>query len=160
MGCEAWAPRNRPDLPRGCAGSSRIRRFVVGASTQDCKKLVNPRIVSKIIRGYLHFWIDGVSPKRYSPLAPPDGGVSGGREAPPVHTNRRRDGASTLMETTMNAALVALQNKVLALKSDRRGVTALEYGIIAGVLGLVLIAIFTTLGTQLTALFTKIGTAL
>lgn len=60
----------------------------------------------------------------------------------------------------MNAALVALQNKVLALKSDRRGVTALEYGIIAGVLGLVLIAIFTTLGTQLTALFTKIGTAL
>ncbi len=46
------------------------------------------------------------------------------------------------------------------LLQDRRAVTALEYGIIAGVLGLVLIAIFTSFGTQLSALFTTIGNSI
>ncbi len=40
---------------------------------------------------------------------------------------------------------------------DRDGVTALEYGIIAGVLGLVLILIFQNFGSTLTGLFTTIG---
>jgi pilus assembly protein Flp/PilA len=40
---------------------------------------------------------------------------------------------------------------------DQRGVTALEYGIIAGVLGLALIAIFKTLGGHLSTLFSGIG---
>ncbi len=53
-----------------------------------------------------------------------------------------------------------LMNKLVALKSDRRGVTALEYGIIAGVLGLVLITIFGLLGTSLTTLFGTIEKAL
>ncbi len=44
--------------------------------------------------------------------------------------------------------------------TDRRAVTALEYGIIAGILGLVLIGIFTTFGTKLSALFNKIGTSI
>jgi pilus assembly protein Flp/PilA len=43
------------------------------------------------------------------------------------------------------------------LAGDRRAVTALEYGIIAGVLGLALIGIFQTFGTTLTALFSGIG---
>lgn len=43
------------------------------------------------------------------------------------------------------------------LVRDRRGVTALEYGIIAGVLGLVLIAIFKSFGTTLSTLFSTIG---
>jgi pilus assembly protein Flp/PilA len=47
-----------------------------------------------------------------------------------------------------------------ALASDRRAVTALEYGIIAGVLGLVLINIFATFGTKLSSLFTKIGSSI
>jgi pilus assembly protein Flp/PilA len=42
---------------------------------------------------------------------------------------------------------------------DRRAVTALEYGIIAGVLGLVLITIFRVFGTKLSALFTTIGSS-
>lgn len=47
--------------------------------------------------------------------------------------------------------------KVVALKNDKKAVTALEYGIIAGVLGLVLIAIFQGFGTTLSKLFTTIG---
>ena len=43
------------------------------------------------------------------------------------------------------------------LIGDRRAVTALEYGIIAGVLGLVLISIFTTFGSKLSTLFSNIG---
>jgi Flp pilus assembly pilin Flp len=40
---------------------------------------------------------------------------------------------------------------------DRRAVTALEYGIIAGVLGLALISIFSHFGSTLSTLFTNIG---
>jgi len=40
---------------------------------------------------------------------------------------------------------------------DRRGVTALEYGIIAGVLGLVLIVIFKSFGSTMSTLFSSIG---
>lgn len=43
---------------------------------------------------------------------------------------------------------------------DRRGVTALEYGIIAGILGLVLISIFRGFGTTLSKLFTTVGNSL
>lgn len=46
------------------------------------------------------------------------------------------------------------------LRTDRRGVTALEYGILAGVLGLVLINIFQKLGTKLSMLFSTIGASL
>jgi Flp pilus assembly pilin Flp len=40
---------------------------------------------------------------------------------------------------------------------DRRAVTALEYGIIAGVLGVALIAIFKSFGTHLSTLMSGIG---
>jgi pilus assembly protein Flp/PilA len=43
---------------------------------------------------------------------------------------------------------------------DRRAVTALEYGIIAGVLGLVLIAIFKNFGEKLSTLFATIGSSI
>ncbi len=43
------------------------------------------------------------------------------------------------------------------LVSDRRGVTALEYGIIAGVLGLALIGIFHSFSGHLSTLFSGIG---
>jgi pilus assembly protein Flp/PilA len=46
------------------------------------------------------------------------------------------------------------------LKTDRRGVTALEYGLIAGVIGAVLIGLATTLGPALAAKFGTITTAL
>lgn len=47
-----------------------------------------------------------------------------------------------------------------SFRADRRAVTSLEYGIIAGVLGLTLIGIFTSFGGKLTALFHTIGTSI
>ncbi len=47
--------------------------------------------------------------------------------------------------------------KALALKNDDRGVTALEYGIIASILGLVLVTIFKGFGSTLSSLFSTIG---
>ena len=69
---------------------------------------------------------------------------------------RERDALSTEMESIMKAVV----SKIVSLKNDKRAVTALEYGIIAGVLGLVLITIFTTFGTKLSTLFSSIGTSI
>jgi Flp pilus assembly pilin Flp len=60
------------------------------------------------------------------------------------------------METEMNKLIA----NVIALKNDRKAVTALEYGIIAGVLGLVLIAIFQGFGSTLSKLFTTVGNSI
>ena len=45
----------------------------------------------------------------------------------------------------------------LELKSDRRAVTALEYGLIAGVLAVVVVAAFNTLGGGLNTAFQTIA---
>jgi pilus assembly protein Flp/PilA len=46
------------------------------------------------------------------------------------------------------------------LQTDRAGVTALEYGIIASILGLVLVTIFTSFGSTLTSLFSSVSTSI
>lgn len=43
------------------------------------------------------------------------------------------------------------------LISDRTAVTALEYGVIASILGLVLVTVFGSLGHTMTVLFTAVG---
>ena len=47
----------------------------------------------------------------------------------------------------------------LALRSDRRGVTAMEYGLIAALIAVVIIGAVGTVGTKLTATFTAIAAA-
>ncbi len=49
---------------------------------------------------------------------------------------------------------------LLMLYGDRRGVTALEYALIAGVLATVLVTAFTTLGTDLSTAVTTVGTSI
>ena len=46
------------------------------------------------------------------------------------------------------------------MKNDRRGVTALEYGLIAAVIGGVVITAATSFGTSLSSAFSSIGTKL
>jgi Flp pilus assembly pilin Flp len=46
------------------------------------------------------------------------------------------------------------------LADDRRAVTALEYGIIASILGLVLVGIFTKFGSTLNTLFSHVSTSI
>jgi pilus assembly protein Flp/PilA len=48
----------------------------------------------------------------------------------------------------------------LHLKTDSRAVTALEYGVIAGILAVVVVTAFNTLGTGLNAAFTHVSTQL
>lgn len=48
----------------------------------------------------------------------------------------------------------------LALKTDRRAVTALEYGLIAAVMGAAVIAAFTTLGPSLKTAIDTVATSL
>ena len=43
---------------------------------------------------------------------------------------------------------------------DESGATAIEYGMIAALIAVVIIAVLGTIGTQLNAKFTKISTAL
>ena len=51
-------------------------------------------------------------------------------------------------------------SRVAAWRDDRRAVTALEYGIIASILGLVLVSIFTGLGTTMKILFNHVGSSI
>ena len=51
-------------------------------------------------------------------------------------------------------------NNFRALVKDERGVTALEYGLIAGLVAVVIVTSVTTLGTKLTTTFTSISNAL
>jgi len=43
------------------------------------------------------------------------------------------------------------------VRHDRRGVTALEYGLIAAVMGALIVTAFTTFGTSMGTAFTSIG---
>lgn len=45
-------------------------------------------------------------------------------------------------------------------KKDKSGVTAIEYGLIAGLVAVVIIGVLTTSGTALSGMFTKINTEL
>ena len=51
-------------------------------------------------------------------------------------------------------------SELLALANDRRGVTALEYGLIAGLVAVVIVGSVTALGTQLSGTFSAIVSAL
>jgi pilus assembly protein Flp/PilA len=48
-------------------------------------------------------------------------------------------------------------NNLGALAKDERGVTALEYGLIAGLISVVIVGTITTLGTKLSGVFTTIA---
>lgn len=53
-----------------------------------------------------------------------------------------------------------IMNSLTKLKSDTRAVTAMEYGMIAALIAVVIIAAVTTVGTKLTATFTSMSGAL
>ena len=50
-------------------------------------------------------------------------------------------------------------NTLLELKRDKKGVTALEYGLIAALIAVVVIGAVTSLGGYINTAFTKVGTA-
>ena len=56
--------------------------------------------------------------------------------------------------------LIAAAKTARKLVADRRGVTAMEYGLIAGLVAVVIIAAVTGIGTRLQGVFTTIQNAL
>jgi pilus assembly protein Flp/PilA len=56
--------------------------------------------------------------------------------------------------------LTALVSSVLALKTDDKGVTALEYGLIASLIAVAIIGSVTLVGTSLSAVFTNVASSL
>jgi pilus assembly protein Flp/PilA len=52
------------------------------------------------------------------------------------------------------------RSNLRALMTDERGVTALEYGLIAGLIAVVIVGSVTALGKQMAATFAAITTAL
>jgi len=56
-------------------------------------------------------------------------------------------------------AMNAFLRTWILLTTDRRAVTALEYGLIAALIAGVIITAVTALGTDISATFTKIGTS-
>ncbi|MGO4158000.1 Flp family type IVb pilin [Cupriavidus sp. YAF13] len=54
----------------------------------------------------------------------------------------------------------ALINNIKRFANDEDGVTAIEYGLIAALIAVVIIGAVATVGTQLKSTFTTIGTAL
>jgi pilus assembly protein Flp/PilA len=67
---------------------------------------------------------------------------------------RRPTELRTFMTRTQMSQLLT---KVAALKLDKRGVTALEYGLIAALIAVAIITSVTLLGTNLAATFTNVA---
>lgn len=53
-----------------------------------------------------------------------------------------------------------MTNFIKNFLQDEEGATAIEYGLIAGLIAVVIIAAVTTLGTEIKTTFEKIGTAI
>ena len=56
--------------------------------------------------------------------------------------------------------MVSYLTSYLSLRQDHRGVTAMEYALIAALIGLVIAIALTTLGVNMNSVFTKLGTSL
>jgi len=61
--------------------------------------------------------------------------------------------------TEMLSQLVKFQVKIAALRSDR-GATAVEYGLMVGLIAVVIIGVVGLLGTQISTLFQSVVVAL
>lgn len=77
-----------------------------------------------------------------------------------AHPNRSTDARPAARRQNGELKMIASVKVWLGLKSDRRGTTALEYGIIACVLVAAVATAMTTLGRQLQNTFNAIGNSL
>lgn len=60
----------------------------------------------------------------------------------------------------MSKLLAKAQARLATLRNEETGATAIEYGLIAGLISVVIIAALIVVGTNLDAIFDAIGTAL
>jgi pilus assembly protein Flp/PilA len=67
------------------------------------------------------------------------------------------DQGEELRHETMEIAVKGTLARLRSMGDDRRGVTALEYGLIAAVMGALIVTAVTTLGGSLSTSFSTIG---
>ena len=53
-----------------------------------------------------------------------------------------------------------MKNQIIRFMKDEEGATAIEYGLIAGLISVAIVGVVTTVGTDLGAVFTEISTKL
>lgn len=63
------------------------------------------------------------------------------------------------MTNAMTKLLVTVQAFANSVRSDEKGATAVEYGLLVALIALAIIAAVTILGTNLAGLFTRVGNA-
>jgi pilus assembly protein Flp/PilA len=63
-------------------------------------------------------------------------------------------------EFSMLKSLVSLNNRLAGLRSDDRGVTSVEYGLMVALIAVVIIGAVTLLGTNLSTLFNDVAGAI
>ncbi|MGE5504503.1 MAG: Flp family type IVb pilin [Actinomycetota bacterium] len=56
--------------------------------------------------------------------------------------------------------LASIYEMVRKIRYDDKGATAIEYGLIAALLSIAIVAVLSTAGTNLTGVFSKVGTEL
>lgn len=56
--------------------------------------------------------------------------------------------------------MLAITRVWIALKTDRRAVTAMEYAMIAALIAVVCVGAVTTLGTRISGIFTAVGNSI
>jgi pilus assembly protein Flp/PilA len=72
----------------------------------------------------------------------------------------QRNGAAEAPTRSKESEMLAFLNNLRALGKDERGVTALEYGLIAGLVAVAIVTSISTLGTKLSTEFTNIASDL
>ncbi len=77
-----------------------------------------------------------------------------------LHRDPRDDASDAPRGRSKAVTMFTIFERLGALAKDQRGVTALEYGLIAGLVAVAIVTSVTALGTQLTATFTTITAAL
>jgi pilus assembly protein Flp/PilA len=73
------------------------------------------------------------------------------------HTGLRDGAAGASRESSKDTKMITFRNNLRALIKDERGVTAMEYGLIAALVAVVIIGSVTTLGNKLSTTFTTIA---
>lgn len=76
------------------------------------------------------------------------------------HSRIVADGDAVSVNGTVNSRGFSMKSIFKRFTADESGATAIEYGLIAALIAVVIIGVLGTIGTQLNSRLTQVGTAL
>jgi pilus assembly protein Flp/PilA len=77
-----------------------------------------------------------------------------------VQTCEARSKRADLVAAAVTSREIPMKNVFARFVKDESGATAIEYGLIAALIGVAIIAAVTLTGTKISAIFTKVATTL